>query len=130
LNDENNSVSFFFFFFFFFFLPRIDTLIFHSTRCSANITIVILPGVKNRRENKFFLFQCFSLSIRVFFLLCPNSNRACTTLKDLFFCLSPPLFLSLFSLSLLALSSLQPTLFSTATMCNHHFICEHKKRQV
>ena len=118
----------FLFLFLRFFLPKIDTLIFHSTRCSANIAIVVLPGVKNRRENKFFLFHCFSLSIRVF-LLCPHSNRACTTLKDLFFCVCVCLSLS-FSFSLLALSSLQATLFSTATMCNHHYICEHKKRQV
>ncbi len=99
LNDENNSFSFFFLYFvyyyFFFFFPRIDTLIFHSTRCSVNIAIVVLPGVKNRRENKFFLCHCFSLSIRVFFLLCPNSDPACTTPKDLFFCLSASLSLSL-----------------------------------
>ena len=78
---------------------RIDTLIFHSTRCSANIarSIVVLPGVKNTRKNK-LLFSLAFLFLGAF-LWCSNKHSACTTRKDLFLCLSRPLALSL-SLSL------------------------------
>ncbi len=115
LNDENNSFSFFFLYFvyyyFFFFFPRIDTLIFHSTRCSVNIAIVVLPGVKNRRENKFFLCHCFSLSIRVFFYYVLTATPH-ARLQKIFSSVSPPLFLSRSLSVLLALSSLlQPTFF-------------------
>lgn len=126
------------FLWFFFFLSGIDTLIFHSTFCSASIALVVLPGVKNSRKNKFFLLSYFSFSSSIFWLS-SCSNCACTARQDLFSCVSFSSSLSLsFSLLSLSLSLYALTapslltllaLFSTATMCNHDLFV-NKKRQV
>jgi len=76
------------------FFTRIDTLIFHSTRCSTNIAIVVFPGVKNRRENKFFLVPCFSLSTKFFSYALTATAHA--RLEKIFSSVSPPLSLPVF----------------------------------
>lgn len=140
MNDESNFFSFFFFLYYFclVFFSRIDTLIFYSTLFSANIPLVVLPGMKNIGEKKFFLLLLAFLILLGFFTI-PQKQCACTARKDLFlyflqfFCslsLSLPLCLSLSLYVRAALSSLPLlTLFSTATICNHHLFA-NKKRQV
>lgn len=140
MNDESNFFSFFFFLYYFclVFFSRIDTLIFYSTLFSANIPIVVLPGMKNIGEEILSSSSCFSYSARFFHYTTKamrmHGSKGSFPLfpSVLLFSLSLslPLCLSLSLYVRAALSSLPLlTLFSTATICNHHLFA-NKKRQV
>lgn len=83
-NDKNSSFSIIFLlrfllgFFYFLLVYRLDTFILHSILCSITIALVVLPGLKHRRKNKFslsfsfFFFFCFFFFFSFFFSLSEN----------------------------------------------------------
>ncbi len=92
--------------FFFFFFPG-STHWFSILLYSASIALVVLPGLKNRRKNKFLLFPFFSLSSNFFHYVLTATAHA--RLEKIF---------SSVSLSL----SLSPSLFHRHS---HHYHYRH-----
>lgn len=121
MNDESNFFSFFFFLYYFclVFFSRIDTLIFYSTLFSANIPLVVLPGMKNIGEKKFFLLLLAFLILLGFFTI-PQKQCACTARKDLFL-----YFLQFFCSLSLFLSLSVSLCLSTFARHSHHYHCWH-----
>ena len=107
--DEKEQFSFLFSHslrFFFLFFHWIDTFIFHPIPRSITIALVVLPGLKNRRKNKFPLYPSVFFCSFPLFLLYLSDKCVCIAQRD-------PLFLFFFFFFSTFFISLQRLLYLT-----------------